>query len=122
MTTWDSVCSTKRLRQLEEYEDLSFLLFFPPLIPLPHVGYLNEPLLYSILHDPFNEDLDHGYLKKENSKRFKRKTFNGDWVLGVPLNQFVPEVDWIGYRCDSETIVASRFLGELKKDVWHTFS
>lgn len=83
--TWDSVCSTKRLRQSEDYEDLSFLLFFQPLIPLPHVGYLNEHLLYSILHDPFNEDLDHGYSKKENSKRFKRTGYSMETGCSVYL-------------------------------------
>jgi hypothetical protein len=35
-------------------------------------------------------------------------------VLGVPPRHNVAEVDSIGYRCDSETIVASRILGELK--------
>lgn len=41
-------------------------------------------------------------------------------MLGVPPRHDVAEVDWIGYRCDSETIVASMILGELKTDVWHT--
>lgn len=86
MRTWASVCSTKRFRQPEEYEDLSFLIFYQPFLPLPHIGSLDDSLLYSILHDPFYEDLDHGYSKKENSKRLKRtRIFHGDWVLGVPL-------------------------------------
>lgn len=42
-------------------------------------------------------------------------------MLGVPPCHNVAEVDSIGYRCDSETIVASRIIGELKKDVWHTY-
>lgn len=41
-------------------------------------------------------------------------------MLGIPPRHNVAEVDWIGYRCDSETIVASWILGELKKVVWHT--
>ena len=41
-------------------------------------------------------------------------------MLSVPPRHDVAEVDSIGYRCDSETIVASRILGELKTDVWHT--
>lgn len=35
-------------------------------------------------------------------------------MLGVPPCHNVAEVDSIGCRCDSETIVASRILGELK--------
>jgi hypothetical protein len=78
--------------------------------------------LYSILHDPRYEDLEPGEEKRKLAKEFKRtRTFNGDWVLGVPPCHNVAEVDSIGCRCDSETIVASRIIGELKKDVWHTF-
>lgn len=42
-------------------------------------------------------------------------------MLGVLPCHDMAEVDSIGCRCDSETIVASRIIGELKKDVWHTF-
>lgn len=81
MTTWDSDFSTKRFNR-SEYKVVSLLLFPSPLIPHPPDGSLDDSLLYSILHDPFYEDLDHGAEKKENSKSFKRKrTFK--WRLGA---------------------------------------
>lgn len=118
--TWASVCSTKRFNR-PEFEVVSFLLFPSSLIPHPPDGSLDDSLLYSILHDPSYEDLDHGEEKKENCKRFKRtRTFNGDWVLGLPSGHEMTLGGSIGCRCDSGTIVASRIIGELKKDVWHT--
>lgn len=41
-------------------------------------------------------------------------------MLGLPSDHEVTLGGSIGCRCDSETIVASRIIGELKKDVWHT--
>jgi len=119
--TWASVCSTKRFNR-SEYKVVFLLLFTSPLIPHPPNGSLDDSLLYSILHDPFYENLDHGAEKKEIAKASngQRHSF-GDWVLGLLPHHFVTEVGSIGCRCDSETFVASRILGELKTDVWHTF-
>lgn len=119
--TWASVCSTKRFNR-SEYKVVSLLLFPSPLIPHPPNGSLDDSLLYSILHDPFYENLDHGAEKKKIAKASngQRHSF-GDWVLGLLPHHSVTEVGSIGCRCDSETFVASRILGELKTDVWHTF-
>jgi len=65
--TWASVCSTKRFSR-HEFEIVSFLLFPLPFIPLPPCGSLDDSLLYSILHDPCYEDLDHGEEKKKIAK------------------------------------------------------
>jgi hypothetical protein len=112
--TWASVCSTKRLHR-PEFEVVSFLLFPSSLIPPPPHGFLDDSLLYSILHDPCYEDPNHGEEKKENSKRFKRTwTFNGDWVPGLPPNHKVTGLDPVGCRCDTETSVASRIIGEIE--------
>jgi hypothetical protein len=63
MTTWDSDFSTKRFNR-SEYKVVSLLLFPTSFIPHPPDGSLDDSLLYSILHDPFYEDLDHGAEKK----------------------------------------------------------
>ena len=120
MTTWDSDFSTKRFNR-SEVEVVSFLPFPLPFIPLPPCGSLDDSLLYSILHDPCYEDLNHGEEKKKIAKFKRTRTFNGDWVLGLPPPR-VPEVESIGCLCDSETYVASKLLGEFKRRLAQLFS
>lgn len=120
MTTWDSDFSTKRFNR-SEVEVVSFLPFTLPFIPLPPCGSLDDSLLYSILHDPCYEDLNHGEEKKKIAKFKRTRTFNGDWVLGLPPPR-VPEVESIGCLCDSETYVASKLLGEFKRRLAQLFS
>jgi hypothetical protein len=63
--------------------------------------------LYSILHDPRYEDLEPGEEKKKISKRIQTDN-DIQWRLDARDASSLSGYYSIGYRCDSETTVASR--------------